>query len=265
MTGRGHIPVHSVAMTGPTGIIGTAIRERLASRYDLRLITRRQVEFPSVIADITDLGSLVTAMQGTQAVVHLAAAATVEATWPEVLAVNIEGTFNVVEAARLAGLDCVVFASSNHVIGMYEVENAPELYELECPLSWDVNTAVRPDSLYGASKVFGEALGRYYADQFGMRVICIRIGSVLASDDPRSDKVAAGPSWMKLSPRESLARMRATWMSQRDCAELVIRALDAVHLDWAVVYGVSDNLRRFWDIDAARELLGFEPHDAAPV
>ena len=190
MTGRGHIPVHSVAMTGPTGIIGTAIRERLASRYDLRLITRRQVEFPSVIADITDLGSLVTAMQGTQAVVHLAAAATVEATWPEVLALNIEGTFNVFEAARLAGLDCVVFASSNHVIGMYEVENAPELYELECPLSWDVDTAVRPDSLYGASKVFGEALGRYYADQFGMRVICIRIGSVLASDDPRSDKVS---------------------------------------------------------------------------
>jgi nucleoside-diphosphate-sugar epimerase len=265
MTGRGHIPVHSVAMTGPTGIIGTAIREQLASRFDLRLITRRQVEFPSVIADITDLSSLVTAMQGTQAVVHLAAAATVEATWPEVLALNIEGTYNVFEAARLAGLDCVVFASSNHAIGMYEVDNAPGLYELECQLSWDAAAAVRPDSLYGASKVFGEALGRYYADQFGMRVICIRIGSVLASNDPRSDKVAAGPSWMKLGPRESLARMRATWMSQRDCAELVIRALEAVHLDWAVVYGVSNNPRRFWDIDGARQLLGFEPHDAAPV
>jgi len=200
-----------------------------------------------------------------QAVVHLAAAATVEASWPEVLSVNIAGTYNVFEAARSANVDCVVFASSNHVIGMNEVDNAPQLYELDNDLVWDTKTEVRPDSLYGASKVFGEALGRYYADNYGLRVICLRIGSVLAGDDPRSEDVVKGSAWLKLTPEQAFARLRATWMSQRDCAELISKSLQATAVDWAVVYGVSNNPRLFWDLRPAADLVGFVPQDAAPV
>jgi hypothetical protein len=59
--------------------------------------------------------------------------------------------------------------------------------------------------------------------------------------------------------------MRATWLSRRDCAQLIARALDATHLRWAVVYGVSNNPRRFWDISHARQVLGYEPQDVAPL
>jgi nucleoside-diphosphate-sugar epimerase len=257
--------VRTVAVTGATGIVGTAIRKYLSNRYDLRLITRRQEAFSSTIANIQDVRSLVAAFEGTQAVVHLAAAATVEASWPEVLSVNIIGTYNVFEAARSANVDCVIFASSNHVVGMNEVDNAPQLYELDNELVWDAKAEVRPDSLYGVSKVFGEALGRYYVDNYGLRVICLRIGSVLAGDDPRSDDVVKGSAWLKLTPEQALARLRATWMSQRDCAELISKSLEATGVNWAVVYGVSNNPRRFWDLRSASDLVGFVPQDAAPI
>jgi NAD+ dependent glucose-6-phosphate dehydrogenase len=253
-----------VAVTGATGLIGRVIREHLSDDYNLRLIARRQADFPTVIADLTDLEALVTAFEGVDAVVHLAAASTVEAPWEAVLDANLVGSYNVFEAARRAAVELVIFASSNHAIGMYEVENAPDLYRLDNDACWDEHADVRPDSLYGASKVFGEALGRYYVDMHGLRVICLRIGSVLADDDPRSERVADGPGWMRLDRDHALARLRATWMSQRDCAQLVRRCLEATDVRWAVAYGISDNPRKFWDLTSAREILGFTPVDQAP-
>jgi nucleoside-diphosphate-sugar epimerase len=254
----------TVAVTGASGVVGSVVRRELAGEYDLRLITRRPADFPSLLADLSDLETLLPRFEGADAVVHLAAAATVEAPWEEVLSANLIGTYNVFEAARRSGVELVVFASSNHAVGMYEVENAPGLYGLDDERCWDEHVEVRPDSLYGASKVFGEAVGRYYADCYGLRVICLRIGSVLADDDPRSERVAAGPGWMSLDREASLARLRATWLSQRDCAELVRRSLEATDVRWAVAYGISDNARKFWDLGSARELLGFAPHDRAP-
>ena len=52
---------------------------------------------------------------------------------------------------------------------------------------------------------------------------------------------------------------------RRDCAELIARCLEVENVSWAVVYGVSGNARRFWDVDHARDLLGWEPQDSAPV
>jgi nucleoside-diphosphate-sugar epimerase len=254
-----------VAITGATGMIGRVLSRGLADEYELRLLTRREAGFPSVVVDLGDLESVTNALDGASAVLHLAAASTVESPWKEVLEANLVGAYTVFEASRRAGVDLVVFASSNHAIGTYEVENAPALYTLDNELCWDENVEVRPDSLYGASKVFGEALGRYYADVHGLRVLCLRIGSVLADDDPRSDRVEAGPSWMSLGPEDALARLRATWMSQRDCIQLFRRCLEAVELRWAVVYGISDNPRQFWDLRSARRLLGYRPADAAPV
>lgn len=245
-------------------MIGHLIRRHLSDEYDLRLITRRPIDFPSLITDLTDLGAVVSAFEGADAVIHLAAAATVEAPWGAVLDANLIGAYNVFEAARRVGVELVVFASSNHTIGMYEVENAPDLYRLDNDACWDEHADIRPDSLYGASKIFGEALGRYYADVHGLRVICLRIGSVLADDDPRSERVAAGPGWMKLDTTGALARLRATWMSQRDCAALMRRCLEATDVRWAVAYGISNNPRQFWDLTSAREILGFTPLDRAP-
>jgi nucleoside-diphosphate-sugar epimerase len=257
----------TVLVIGAEGVIGTAVREHLGKRYDLRALTRTGQEFPSHVADITDLNAILPAFVGVDTVVHLAASPAVETPWDEILPNNLIGTYHVFEAARRSGVQAVVFASSNHAIGMYELDGAPDLYALDDPRVYDERVEVRPDSLYGVSKVYGEALGRHYADCYGLRVYCLRIGSVRAEDDPVSEGVlSSSPALLDLQTEQlRRERMRATWLSRRDCTQLIARCIDAEHLPWAVVYGISNNPRQFWDLSHARELLGYEPEDAAPV
>jgi NAD+ dependent glucose-6-phosphate dehydrogenase len=238
-----------VLVTGAEGTIGGAIRRRLAGRYDLVALTKEPQEFESHVGDIADLESIQPAFAGVDAVVHLAADPSEQAPWESVLRNNIVGTYNVFEASRRAGVERVVFASSNHVMGMYEVEGAPDIYRLDDPRVYDHTAEIRPDSLYGVSKAFGEALGRYYMERHGLAVFCLRIGWVRPDDGAASGFTE---------------RTRAMWLSHRDCAELVARCLDAEGVRWAVVYGISDNPRQFWDLSHARQLLGYEPLDRAP-
>src|SRR4029453_2968343 len=90
----------------------------------------------------------------------------VEGFWETILQANIIGCYNLFEAARRHGVERVVFASSNHAIGFY-----PRRRRI------GIDVAVRPDSRYGVSKAFGEALGALYAFKHGLRVTCIRIGN----------------------------------------------------------------------------------------
>ncbi len=255
-----------VLVTGAAGTIGSAVRKHLSDVYDLHYLTHHPADFPSTVADITDLAAIQPAFEGMDAVVHLAASAAVETPWEDILPNNLIGTYNVYEAAHRSGVERVVFASSNHTIGMYEYANQPDLYTLDDSRAWDHTVEVRPDSLYGVSKVYGEALGRYYVDRFGLKVFCLRIGTVTNDDDPRAESVTAkSPALLNLPVEERLKRMRATWLSQRDCAQLTQRCLDAQDVNWAVVYGISNNPRQFWDLKHARDLLGYEPQDSAPV
>jgi nucleoside-diphosphate-sugar epimerase len=251
-----------VLVTGAEGTIGTAVREHLAGRYELTSLTLTEQEFPSHVADIADLDAILPAFEDVDAVVHLAASAGLETPWDDVLHNNIVGSYNVFEAARQAGVERVVFASSNHTIGMYELEGAPSLYEVEDDRRYDHTAEIRPDSLYGVSKAFGEALGRMYAERYGLGVFCLRIGSVRANDDPT---VPVPNPLIELDAEDRRTRLRAVWLSRRDCAELIARCLDVEDVSWAVVYGVSGNPRGFWDLTHARDLLGWEPRDSAPV
>lgn len=184
----------------------------------------------------------------------------VAASWQDVHETNMAGTYNVYEAARRAGVKRVIFASSNHTVGMHEVEGGRALYEPGAGVVIGTNEPPRPDSLYGVGKVFGEALGRYYSDQFGLQVTCVRIGSILAGDSPH-DPSLKPPSFLpKLGPGDAVARYSATWMSKRDFARLV-RAIIARDVPFAVVYGVGDNLARFWDLEPGRAIFGFWPMD----
>jgi len=255
-----------VLMTGAEGTIGTALRTLLADRYDLRALTLQPAAFPSHVANIADLDAILPAFVGIDTVVHLAASPAVETPWEEILPNNLIGTYNVFEAARRQGVGAVIFASSNHAIGMYELEGAPDIYEVDDPRCYDHTVEVRPDSLYGVSKIYGEALGRYYHDRHGLRVYCLRIGAVRANDDPVAAEVfATSPTFLNLTNTESRRkRMRAVWFSQRDCAELIAACLEAKDVSWAIVYGISANPGAFWDMSSAKELLGFEPQDSAP-
>jgi len=251
-----------VLVTGAEGTIGAAVREHLASRFDLVSLTLTAQQFPSHVADISDLEAIRPAFEGVDAVVHLAASAAIETPWEDVLQNNLVGTYNVFEAARRAGASRVVFASSNHAIGMYELDGAPGLYGVEDNRSYDHDVELRPDSLYGVSKAYGEALGRFYMERHDLRVFCLRIGAVRANDDPT---VPSENPLLDLDAEGRRNRMRAVWLSRRDCAELIGRCLEVEDIRWAIVYGVSANPRRFWDLEHARELIGWEPQDAAPA
>ncbi len=257
----------TVLITGAEGNIGTGLRRNLADRYTLRSITRAPVEgLQSSVADIADLPAILPAFEGADAVIHLAASATVDAAWPDVLHNNIEGLYNVFEASRQAGVKQVVFASSNHAVGGYEADGVPDIYRRRSGVMVGVDAPLRPDSLYGISKAFGEAVGRYFVEKFGLKVYCLRIGSVLPDDNPRSEAITAGPGpfWLPpMTPEQRLRRYAATWLSHADLARLVDACLRAEQVPFGIYYGVSDNPYRFWTLDNAKAELGFWPQDSA--
>ena len=227
-----------VLITGAGGRIGGSLADLLGEMYDLRLIYRssRPAEPPVPdwrVLDLEDLPGLTDAMQGVDAVVHMAADPTVDASWESVLHNNIIGTYNVFEAARQAGVKKIIFASTNHVMGMYDRDGMWPIF---------ADQPIRPDSLYGVSKAFGEALGRFWYDQHGVSVICLRIG------------------WMLPEPQDEIARWM--WLSPRDCAQIVSRAIDS-GIGFDIVYAISRNATRRWDITKTMERFDYRPEDDA--
>ena len=252
-----------ILITGASGFIGSILRNHLGSigDYEISGVDVRALDDDSMcsftVADCYDYDSMQLAFAGQDAVVHLAANAPVSTPWPDVLRNNIASTCNVYEAARAHGVKRVVFASSNHAVGNFELDepyknivagdysvvgNAPS----NIPMV-DHKVQVRPDSHYGVSKAYGEATGRYYAEHFGLEVACLRIGTVDPADRPPN------------------VRAYATWCSHRDLAHLVDRCLKSASLDFDVFYGVSDNKWRFWDIAHAGKVIGYDPQDSAEM
>ena len=250
-------PGSRVLITGSNGLIGQMLIQSLRGKFRLSGldITRPQhdPEIPTTFADGADMEHILPAFRGIDAVVHLAANAPTTTPWPDVLKNNISATHNVYEACRQQGVQRVVFASSNHAVGLFENDEPyrsivagrydglrPGQYKMI-----DNSVPVRPDSDYGISKAFGEATGRYYSEEFGLEVACLRIGTVNRHN----------------SPTQSV-RHFATWLSHRDLSNLVERCLTEP-LKFEIFYGVSDNAWRFWDTDHARQTVGYDPKDNA--
>lgn len=251
-------PKKRVLVTGMTGRIGGIVRKHLGDRYQLSGLDHMPAEGISGlrVADISDFDAIRPAFDGIDTVVHLAADPRVEGSFESNLKNNLIGTYNVFEASRQAGVKRVVFASSQHVTGgFYQESPYKDVMELKFD-KVDGNlrlltpqAPIRPDSLYGASKAYGEALGRYYSDFLGLSVVCLRIGWVMTVDDPVH---AVSP--MSLS----------FWLSHRDCAQIIQKSIDAPSdLRFALVYAMSANKWSMWDLEPARRLLGYEPQDDA--
>jgi len=247
-----------VLVTGSSGLIGGVLTRTLGDKYALsgldRVLPDPAPDIPITRADVGNFDAIRPAFDGMDAVVHLAADAGMHAPWESVLPNNIVATYNVFEAARQAGVNRLVFASSNHAVGMFELDEPyVRIRQGNCrgldPATFprvDNTVCIRPDGLYGVSKAFGEALGAYYAEQFGLSVVCLRIGTVTRDDNPTRD-----------------VRQMATWLSHRDLAHLVDCCLGAKGVRFEIVYGVSNNTWRFWDITHARRVLGYVPRDNA--
>ncbi|TWV55651.1 NAD(P)-dependent oxidoreductase [Streptomyces misionensis] len=228
-----------IVITGAAGGVGTLLRPRLARQgRTLRLLDVAPVPEPAegedvecVRLSVTDLPGMREALAGADAVIHLGGLS-VEGPWEQILDININGTRTVLEAARRAGVPRVIVASSSHAVGFHprgEGEAPDYLFP-------------RPDTYYGVSKVAAEALGSLYHDRYGLDVICVRIGGCF-------EKPIA-------------TRQLATWLSPDDCARLMEALIAAPSPGFRVVWGVSDNARRWFSLDEARA-LGYEPEDDA--
>ncbi len=223
-------------LTGAAGRIGRRLRPALATMVrELRVVDAAQVqaqatgEVPTV-ADVCDQAAMDAVVEGAHGVLHLAGLSD-EADFHDLIEVNVVGTQHMFEAARRQGVRRVVLASSNRLTGFYprSVVVDPEM-------------PPRPDGFYGVSKVAMEALGRLYADKFGLEVASVRIGS------------------FEEAPTD--ARQLSTWLSPTDCLAAFVAAMTTPGLTFTAFYAVSRNHRRWWDL-AAGTAIGFDPQDNA--
>ena len=228
-----------VLITGARGRIGTCLTEGLKDRYELRLHNRTPETDPAgfdhVNGDLADYEAVRPMLDGVDTVLHMAANPSVQGPWESILHDNIIATRNILEAAKEAGSRRVIFASSNHAMGMYDRDG-----------DWPVYTSmpVRPDSHYGASKAIGEVLGRYYYDAFGLEFISLRIGWF-------TDRLASG---------KDHSILRAMWLGPRDMVNVTLGAIEA-EAPFGIYYAVSDNPDRRWDITNTMIELGYRPVD----
>lgn len=225
-----------ILVTGAAGDVGTRLRRLLPPVYpDIRWSDIREpndlapdAEF--VRADISRLDEVEKIVQGVDAVVHLGGYS-VEGPWETILSANIVGCYNMFEAAYRAEVKRIVFASSNHAVGFYPRDTKIA-----------VDVTLRPDSRYGVSKAFGEAIGAFYADKHGLRVTCLRIGNV--GDAPIDE------------------RRLSIWLKPEDLVQLIGIGLEHPDIHFEIFYGCSSNAAAWWDNSNAVR-FGYRPQGKA--
>ncbi|MFD0915209.1 NAD-dependent epimerase/dehydratase family protein [Pseudahrensia aquimaris] len=226
-----------LVITGAAGGIGKMIRGKLDHIADeIVLSDLTDVSCSgnerSQTCDLADLDAVRALLKGGGDVLHFGGQST-EAPFERILNANLIGSYNLYEAARLEGVRRVLFASSNHVIGFHPRETL-----------LDADSPMRPDSLYGVSKVYGEGLAHLYHDKFGIESLLLRIGSCFKEPSDR--------------------RQLATWMSPQDMIHAIERFVMVPRLGCPVVYGRSNNSENWWD-NSKTDYLGWNPQDTAEV
>jgi len=229
-------PFKRLLLTGAAGGLGKILRERIRPWADVVRLSdigdmgaAREGE-EVVQCDLADKAAVFKLLEGVDAVLHFGGIST-ENTFENIMAANIAGTYNLYEAAHKHGVKRVVFASSNHTIGYYKTTDYI-----------DADSPMRPDSLYGVSKCFGESLSRYYYDRTGIETVCLRIGSSF--------------------PEPVNPRMLVTWFSYDDLVESLRCALFTPRVGHTIMFGASANPGSWWDNSKAAH-LGFKPRDSS--
>jgi len=215
----------AILLTGAAGRVGSLIAPFLRTAFLLRkldVVRQTPVADDEIVrADVRDLAALTRACDGVAAVVHLAAEPDEADFRTRLLPRNVDATWSVFEAARRAGAPRVVFASSVQVVSAYpvDVRVTPEM-------------PPRPVSIYAATKLFGEALGRHYADASGIGVACLRVGAVGERDDRRHATDDLFPTY---------------WCAAEDLGRLVIAAVES-DVAYATVFAVSPPATERFDV-----------------
>lgn len=230
---EGRYMVKKIALSGAGGQLGRALRVALTARgYDLRSAGGHTPLVPAyegddvMHGDLRDPAVVDRLLQGVDTLIHMAGTS-VERPLPEIIENNLRGLVEVYEGARRQGVKRIVFASSNHAIGMHPID---ETLSLDCDF--------RPDGFYGLSKMWGEGLARLYWDKHGIESLCVRIGSCL--------------------PKPTEFRHLSTWFAHEDFFDMMQLAIDAPEIGFMVVWGVSANTRSYWK-ETSAEKLGYRP------
>ncbi len=228
--------MQNILVTGAAGQIGSRLRKLLKGAYprllfsDIRTPPDLSPGEEFLAADLAHYPDVEKIVAGIDGIVHLGGYS-IEGDWPTILNANIVGCYNLFEAAYRANVKRVVFASSNHAVGFY-----PRAQKI------GVDVTLRPDSRYGVSKAFGEAIGAFYADKHGLRVTCLRIGNV--GDAPIDQ------------------RRLSIWLKPEDLVQLIRIGLEHPDIRFEVFYGASDNEAAWWDNSNARR-HGYKPKGRA--
>ncbi len=234
-----------ILITGCNGLIGKILMNGL-KEHELYGIDIRGGDdercYKADISNFDELRGVIEKLNDIDTIIHLAADKRLDAPWESVLRNNIIGTRNVYEIARIYKIQKVIFASSNHVTGGYEKIDG--IYDGMMKIMPSLH--IRPDSYYATSKAFGEALARQFYEMYGIKSICLRLGSVLEDDKPRGK------------------RLLSTWLSHRDLIQLFRKSI-AANVDYGIYYGVSNNSHRFWDLSNAKKDLDYMPIDDASM
>ena len=225
-------------ITGAAGGLGSVCRQRLGHLADtLRVSSRSDLGQAAtneeiVYCDLADKAAVEDLVAGCDGIVHMGGQS-VEAPWETIRNANIEGVFNLYEAARKSGNPRIIYASSNHAIGFHKQTT-----------KLDATSPTRPDGLYGVSKVFGEAMASMYFDKFGIETAIVRIGSCF--------------------PEPANHRMLSTWMSYDDFVRLIERIFMVPKLGCPIIYGTSANDACWWD-NGSVSYLGWQPQDNSEI
>lgn len=219
-------------VTGAGGGVATMLRPMLRERYGQLILSDRR-EIGDLQAgesfrpcDLADRKQVAAMLKDVDRVIHLGGMS-LEADWETIMQANIVGLHNLYEGCHVARVKRVIFASSNHTIGFYGRNRR-----------LTVDHRIRPDSRYGVSKVFGEAVASLYADKHGIGTLSIRIGNI-ALEPPN-------------------LRGLSIWLHPEDFLQLCAIGLEHPAIHSQVVWGISDCARAWWDNQPAHE-LGYRP------
>ena len=229
---------NNILITGSSGLIGQILLQSLRPEHTITgLDITESSDDRTSVANLQNLNEIKHHYSNVDTVIDLAGISNLEADWNQIYSNNIPVTYNSFEAAKQNNVKRIIYASSNHVTG---------LYEYETPYSDIIlGNYHKPDSPYGIGKSFGESVAKYYSEKFGISVICLRIGTVNKYNRPMD------------------IRQFATLLTHRDLVQLVSKSIDAKpNIKYEIFYGVSNNKWRIWDLTESAAKISYEPLDS---
>jgi len=242
-----------ILITGISGLVGGILYQGLRTKYILT--GDDNIAFPeasTLVGDATNINQIKNAYKGIDLVIDLASIPSQFSSWDVIYDNNITCTYNSLELARLNGVKRYIFASSNHVTGMYEFDKpysdivSGNYSRIKTYAHISTDMPIRPDGYYGIGKSFGESMGRYYSEKYDMSVICLRIGTVNVENKPKN------------------IRQFATLLTHSDLVHLVESCIESSEdVRFGIYYGVSRNKWRIWDISNSKVDIGYLPKDDA--